>query len=142
MLSEIDEKLHQELGAIKLQVSLHETSNKELYDRVGKLERITDRMDEGWKYIKCSIDEMKISVSTALDSFSDQLKKLQLEPGENWKLSKRTILTSVLSGVVVIALGVAGYAFLQQKYEDKISQIQYQYQQEINNLKLEMKGNR
>ena len=136
----IDEKLHQEIGALKLQVSLHETSNKELYKRVGELERITDRMDEGWKNIKCSIDEMKTSVNSALESFSDQLKKLQLKPGENWDLSKRTILTSVLSGLVVIALGVAGYAFLQQKYEDKITNMQIQYQQEINNLKLEMKG--
>ena len=54
----IDEKLHQEIGALKLQVSLHETSNKELYKRVGELERITDRMDEGWKNIKCSIDDI------------------------------------------------------------------------------------
>ena len=138
-----DEKLLQKLGAIELQVNLHEASIKELYGRTSILERTIDRMDEGWKNIKCSIDDMKLSVNTALSSFSDQLKKLQLKPGENWDLSKRTILTSILSGVVVIALGVAGYAFMQQKYADKISNMQIQYQNEIYNLKYEietMKG--
>lgn len=130
-----DEKLLQEIGALKLQVSLHETSNKELYDRVGKLERTLDRTDEVVKNIKCSIDEMKSSVNTALSSFSDQLKKLQLDPGENWKLMKRTIITSVVSGIVAIVLGVAGAAYLSQQYQDKISNIQTQYQLEIDNLK-------
>lgn len=122
-------------GAMKLQLGLHEISTKELYDRVGKLEVISTRTDEGFKSIKCSVDKMEVSVSTALSSFADQLKKLQLDPGENWKLMKRTIITSVVSGVVAIVLGVLGAAYLSQQYQDKINNMQMKYQSEIDNLK-------
>jgi Flp pilus assembly protein TadB len=120
-----------DLGALKLQVSLHETSNKELYDRVGRLEKTTERADEVVKSIKCSVDEMKSSVNTALSSFSEQLKKLQLDPGENWKLAKRTILTSIVTFLVVGALGALAFAYFAQNYENK-------YQQQINELKQEL----
>lgn len=118
-------------GAMKLQLSLHEVSTKELYDRVGKLEVNATRTDEGFKSLKCSIDEMKISVNATLNSFSAELKKLQLDPGENWKALKKTIISVIVTFLVTGALGAMVFSYFAQNYGKE-------YQQEINQLKQEI----
>lgn len=120
-----------DLGAIKFQTSSHESSIKELYGRVTVQERLSDRADEAVKRIECSVDEMKASVNTALSSFSAELKKLQLDPGENWKALKKTIVSVIVTFLVTGALGAVAFSYFAQNYGNK-------YQQEINQLKQEI----
>lgn len=103
------DKILQELGAIRLQVSLHESSVKELYDRTTKLERFMDRSDEVTRNIKASIDEMKLTINNSLDKFSEQIKELQFEPAKDWKSLRATIISVIVTTLVTGALGVFAY---------------------------------